>query len=234
MSTEKRSKSMVFKVIRGVVYFFAAPLILFICAGTANWWQGWLFILTGYAASIVSRGMLIRKHPDLAKERANYDGVENVKEWDKKLMPWVAVYMPMVIYVVAGLDKRFGWTFPVPVTFNWLGWLVMLAGYAFSIWAMVENRFFSAVVRIQTERGHAVCSSGPYAIVRHPGYASGALIMLTYPFILGAFWTLIPVAVTAALLIVRTRLEDQTLQAELPGYAEYAQKVRYRLIPKIW
>ena len=234
MSTEKRSNAMIGKVIRGLVYFFAMPLILFACAGTVEWWQGWLFLVTGYAASIVSRGIVIRKHPDLAQERVNYETVENVKDWDKKLMPWVAIYLPAVIYIVAGLDKRFGWSAPVPDMVNWLAWLVMLAGYAFSIWAMAENRFFSAVVRIQTERGHAVCSSGPYAFVRHPGYASGMLVMLTYPFILGTLWALIPVGVSAALLLVRTKLEDQTLQAELPGYAEYAQRVRYRLIPKIW
>ena len=104
-------------------------------------------------------------------------------------------------------------------------------GYAFATWALVENRFFSSMVRIQTERGHAVCDSGPYRIVRHPGYAGNLLAMPGIVLALDSVWTLIPAAVALVVTIIRTALEDRTLKDELPGYREYTSRVKYRLIP---
>jgi protein-S-isoprenylcysteine O-methyltransferase Ste14 len=110
----------------------------------------------------------------------------------------------------------------------------MALGMVFSSWAMVANRFFAALVRIQTDRGHTVVSTGPYRIMRHPGYAGGMLADLSFPFLLGSAWALIPIAIVLALIIIRTSLEDQTLKEELPGYQEYAAHVRYRLLPGVW
>lgn len=102
------------------------------------------------------------------------------------------------------------------------------------LWAKWANRFFSSVVRIQTDRGQTVCKDGPYRFVRHPGYVGGLLFGMATPLALGSFWALIPAAVGAMLLIVRTYLEDRTLQEELPGYLEYTKEVRHRLLPRIW
>jgi len=115
-----------------------------------------------------------------------------------------------------------------------LGFILISLGYAFGMWAFIENRFFSSTVRIQTDRGHVVCDSGPYRIVRHPGYAGNILPLLGIVLALGSVWTLIPAAVALIISVIRTALEDQTLQEELPGYRDYARRVHYRLIPGIY
>ena len=114
------------------------------------------------------------------------------------------------------------------------GFILISLGYAISAWAYAENRFFSSVVRIQADRGHAVCDSGPYRIVRHPGYGGNILALLGIVLALSSMWTLIPVAVALIISVIRTVLEDQTLQDQLPGYRDYARRVRYRLIPGIY
>ena len=139
---------------------------------------------------------------------------------------------PLVI--VAGLDHRFGWSPAFPLWLILLGFFLIAFGYAFAVWALVENRFFSSVVRIQTDRGHVVCDSGPYRIVRHPGYAGNILPLLGIVLALSSLWTLIPAAVALVIAVIRTALEDRTLQEELPGYKEYARRVRYRLFPGIY
>jgi protein-S-isoprenylcysteine O-methyltransferase Ste14 len=144
----------------------------------------------------------------------------------------LSVGFPLVI--VAGLDHRFGWSPVFPLWLIVLGIFLIALGYAFSVWAFVENRFFSSVVRIQTDRGHVVCDSGPYRIVRHPGYAGNILPLLGIVLALSSLWTLIPAAVALVIAVIRTALEDRTLQDELPGYKEYARRVRYRLFPGIY
>ena len=107
-------------------------------------------------------------------------------------------------------------------------------GYAFAAWAFLEDRFFSSMMRSQTDRGHAVCGSGPYRMVRHPGYAGNLLALPGIVLALDSAWTLIPVGVALIVAVVRTALEDRTLQAELPGYQEYTRRVRYRLVPGVY
>jgi protein-S-isoprenylcysteine O-methyltransferase Ste14 len=136
--------------------------------------------------------------------------------------------------IVAGLDHRFGWSPVFPLWLIVLGIFLTALGYAISAWAFIENRFFSSVVRIQTERGHVVCDSGPYRIVRHPGYAGNILPLLGIVLALGSVWTVIPAVVALVIAILRTALEDRTLQEELLGYREYAHHVRYRLFPGIY
>ncbi|MCI5225010.1 MAG: isoprenylcysteine carboxylmethyltransferase family protein, partial [Candidatus Electrothrix sp. AR4] len=132
------------------------------------------------------------------------------------------------------LDHRFGRSPVFPTGLVLLGFILIAWGYAFAAWALVENRFFSSVVRIQTDRGHLVCDTGPYRLVRHPGYAGNILALAGIVLALGSIWTLIPAMVALIITVIRIMLEDQTLQDELPGYREYAQRVRYRLIPGIF
>jgi len=217
-----------------VVYTLLTTAILFVAAGRLDWLMGWLYVGTTLALTAISRVLVVRKNPDLAVERARYREHADIKPWDRKIMPWVALVGPFAGLLVAGLDKRFGWSPAIPQGIQIAGLVLVILGYAFSTWALLVNRFFSAVVRIQKERGHTVVTAGPYRYVRHPGYAGGIITFPAGAIALGSLWALIPAALTVTLTVVRTALEDRTLQEELAGYKEYAGRVRYRLLPGIW
>jgi protein-S-isoprenylcysteine O-methyltransferase Ste14 len=174
---------------------------------------------------------VLTKDKRLIEERLNPK--EGVKGWDKF---YFAVTTPMYVLtlLLAGLDKRFGWTTDMPIGVYAAGLVIYLIGQAIFQWARYCNNFFSSVVRIQTDRGQTVCKEGPYRIIRHPGYLGGFLYTITLGIILGSWWASIPQVIASLLLIWRTGREDQTLQAELPGYLEYTSETRYRLIPGIW
>ena len=220
--------------IRLVAVYLFIPLILLAIGWDFGWWQAWIFSLLIFAAGIGGRAWAERRHPGLLAERAKMEDAPGVKPWDRVLAPLMAVSISFLLVIVAGLDHRYGWS---PVFSQWLnvfGLILIAIGYACADWALVENRFFSSVVRIQTDRGHVVCDSGPYRIVRHPGYAGNILPLPGIVLALGSLWTLIPAAVALIIVVIRTALEDRTLQEELPGYREYAQRVRYRLFPGIY
>jgi len=208
--------------------------MLLVCGGNLGWWSAWIFSFLFVVASIGGRIWAERLHPGLLAERAKFDKAPDVKPWDKVLAPLMAVSLFFPLVIVAGLDHRFGWSPVFPTWLNILGFIVIMLGYAFAGWALVENRFFSSVVRIQMDRGHVVCDSGPYRIVRHPGYAGNIPPLAGIVLALGSIWTLIPAMVALIITVIRTTLEDRTLQDELPGYRDYAQRVRYRLIPGIF
>jgi protein-S-isoprenylcysteine O-methyltransferase Ste14 len=216
-----------------VVYLFI-PLVLLVCGGDFGWWQAWGYSLLIVAAGPGGRIWAERRHPGLMAERQNMEKAQSAKAWDKVLAPLMALSVTFPLVIVAGLDHRFGWSPVFPLWLILLGFLLIALGYAFASWALIENRFFSSVVRIQVDRGHMVCDSGPYRIVRHPGYAGNMLALPGMVLALSSMWTLIPVAVALIIAVIRTVLEDQTLQDELPGYRDYARRVRYRLIPGIY
>ena len=167
-------------------------------------------------------------------ERGKFGKDQNVKRWDKVLAPLMAISLSFPLFIVAGLDHHFGWSPEFPIWLNILGLLLIIIGYTFASWAIIENRFFSSVTRIQKERGHTVCDSGPYRVVRHPGYAGKVLALPGIFMALGSVWTIIPVIVALIIAVTRTALEDKTLQEELPGYRNYVNRVRYRLIPGVF
>jgi protein-S-isoprenylcysteine O-methyltransferase Ste14 len=140
----------------------------------------------------------------------------------------------MVVQLVCGLDKRLGWSADVSVAQQVSAAVASVAGVAITAWAMAVNRYFSAVVRIQTDRGHSVVAAGPYRYVRHPGYAGMLLVTLSGPILLGTLWGLVPAGLVAGTFVLRSALEDRTLRRELAGYADYARDVRSRLIPAVW
>ena len=189
-----------------------------------------LLVLAGVGGRILAEG----RHPGLLVERVTSGRRADVKSWDRVLAPLMAISFSFPLVIVAGLDHRYEWTPVFPLWLNVLGLAVVALGYAFGTWALVENRFFSSAVRIQLDRGHVVCDSGPYRIVRHPGYAGSLLSLPGIVLALGSVWTLVPAAVALVIAAVRTALEDRTLQAELPGYPQYVQRVRYRLIPGLY
>jgi protein-S-isoprenylcysteine O-methyltransferase Ste14 len=215
------------------VYLFI-PLVLLVCGGDFGWWQAWGYSFLIVAAGLVGGIWAERRHPGLLAERQNMKKVQNAKAWDKVLAPLMALSVSFPLVIVAGLDHRFGWSPVFPLWVIVLGFLLISLGYAFATWALIENRFFSSVVRIQVDRGHVVCDSGPYRIVRHPGYAGNMVALPGMVLALSSMWILIPAAVALIIAVIRTVLEDRTLQDELPGYCDYARRVRYRLIPGIY
>jgi len=220
--------------IRLVVAYLFIPLVLLVCGGDFGWWQAWVYSLLVVAAGIGGRIWAERRHPGLMAERQNIEKIKSSKAWDKLLAPLMALSVSFPLVIVAGLDHRHGWSPAFPPWLIVLGFILITLGYAFATWALAENRFFSSTVRIQTDRGHVVCDSGPYRIVRHPGYAGNIPPLLGIVLALGSVWTLIPAAVALIITVIRTVLEDQTLQEELPGYRDYSRRVHYRLIPGIY
>jgi protein-S-isoprenylcysteine O-methyltransferase Ste14 len=221
-------------VVRFVILGALVPLIPLLIAGRADWWQGWIYVLLTMLYAFVSRYILFRTNPTLIAERARFTESEGIKGWDKWIVLIVAIVGPLVAMTVAGLDKRYGWSPEIALALQIVAFVVFSLGYMLSTWAMVVNRFFSSVVRIQADRGQTVITSGPYQYVRHPGYTGAILSWLTLPIMLGTLWALIPAVVVALGFIIRTALEDRMLQTELPGYSDYAQHTRYRLIPGVW
>jgi protein-S-isoprenylcysteine O-methyltransferase Ste14 len=206
----------------------------FLGAGTLAWPAAWAYTALMLGAAVVSRIAMLRAHPELLAERSRFTQNEGTKRWDRIIVPLVGIVGPVAIGLIAGLNHRFGWPPDVAPVLQVLGLLVIVLGVALTTWAMVANRFFSSVVRIQAERGHVVVDDGPYRYVRHPGYAATIPANPAMALLLASAWALIPAALVVALLVLRTALEDRTLQADLPGYREYAARVRYRLLPGVW
>lgn len=216
------------------ILYLSIPLILLACGGDMRWWQAWIFSPLFFAAGVGGRFWAERRHPGLMAERIRSLKASDVKAWDKILAPLMALSLSFPLVIVAGLDHRFGWSPAFPTWLNVIGIFLIALGYAFAAWALAENRFFSSMMRIQTDRGHVVCDSGPYRIVRHPGYAGNLLALPGIVLALDSAWTLVPVAFALVVAVIRTALEDRTLQDELPGYREYTSRVRYRLFPGIY
>lgn len=219
---------------RLAVAYLLIPLCLLICSGDLSWWQAWLYSLLIVTAGIGGRIWAERRHPGLLAERQNIENFHNAKAWDKVLAPLMAVSVSFPMVIAAGLDHRFSWSPEFPLWLTVTGFMMTTFGFAFSSWAVAENRFFSSVVRIQADRGHVVCATGPYRFVRHPGYAGNILPLFGMVLALGSTWSLIPAAAALIITVIRTALEDKTLQEELPGYRDYARRVRFRLIPAIY
>ena len=214
--------------------YLLVPLIFLVAGGDLNWWQAWTYSVLVILAGVAGRWWSDKRNPGLASERFHALKAPDVKPWDRWLAPLAAFSVGFPLHIVAALDHRFGWSLPFLSGLDITGLVLVALGYGFSVWALVENRFFSLAVRIQADRGHRLVDSGPYRIVRHPGYAGNIPAMIGMVLALGSLWMLIPVAVALFFTGLRTALEDRTLQAELPGYREYAQRVRYRLIPGIY
>jgi protein-S-isoprenylcysteine O-methyltransferase Ste14 len=220
--------------LRLVVVYLLIPLILLICGGDLGWWQAWFYSILILFAGLGGHMWAEQQHPGLMAERQNIESFQNAKAWDRVLAPLMAVSIGFPMVMVAGLDHRYRWSSEFPLWLIVIGFIMISLGYAFAVWAMAENRFFSSVVRIQTDRGHVVCDSGPYRFVRHPGYAGNILALFGIVFALSSVWTLIPAAAALIITVIRTALEDRTLQEELPGYRAYTQGVRHRLMPGIY
>ena len=208
-------------------------LVLLISAGDLHWIMAWIYIAWLVIDKILLGLLVIRHNPDLARERVKL-GADPIAPWDRRLAGVMAFTGPILILLIAGLDRRFDWTVGFPLWLQFAGQALIILGTFFVIWTMSTNRFFFGRVRVEPELGHTVVSTGPYAIIRHPGYAAGCNFYLSTALTLGSLWALIPEALTIWVTIIRTSREDQLLQERLEGYKPYSRQVRYRLLPGIW
>lgn len=215
-------------ILSGTIPVLIMGAILFLSAGTFSWPMAWVLLGVMFAATAF---VTLVCSPDLIIERMYKQKGE--KDWDARLVKTMNL-VGLLPLLTAGLALRFGWTGQVPVVVEGIALCFFLLGYGIFIWAMLTNRFFSRVVRIQDEKDHHAVTGGPYRFVRHPGYLGFMLVVLAQPLMLGSFWALIPGVITVILFVVRTGREDATLKRELAGYQAYVEKVRYRLFPGIW
>lgn len=207
--------------------------VIFLSAGTLRWVWGWVMVLIITLVLIAHPLLLLPTNPELLAERQKGALADGVQGWDKTITTLSGAAM-FLVWIVAGLDYRWGWSAPLPLWLHMLGFLLVVVGYALFLWAMVANPFFSEGVRLQSERGHSVAAGGPYRFVRHPGYLGVIITHLAMPFLLGSWWALLPGTAVALLFVLRTALEDRFLLAELPGYERFTDATPYRLVPGLW
>jgi len=212
-----------------LILFLAA--VLFLASGDPGWTMGWVLIGLLAVSALVNLPVLILINPEVVEERLGRRA--GARRWDRVLVfAMGALYLAAL--VVAGLQHRSVTAPQVSLALQIFASFVFALGNALFLWALAVNKFFSKMVCIQHERGHRVVTAGPYRYVRHPGYVGWILMGMTPPLILGSLWATIPVAPAVCLIVLRTWLEDRTLQKELEGYSDYSRRVRQRLLPRIW
>ncbi|MBN1899199.1 MAG: isoprenylcysteine carboxylmethyltransferase family protein [Spirochaetes bacterium] len=227
----KDSKKRIIEVMIPVVLI---PVIIFISAGRIDLWRIWLYFGITFIVNALTFTILPLFFPEvleIAAQRAKKR--TGTKSWDKVFSVF-SIITTLFIPIVAGLDiGRYEWS-NIHSAFILPGVILLLAGYVLIEWALLVNRHFEKTVRIQKDRGHKVVTKGPYQYVRHPGYVAMIIMNLAFPLITGSALSFIPVLMIIGLFIIRTQLEDRTLQEELTGYKPYTKKVRYRLLPGVW
>ncbi len=226
----KRSKIQI--VLQGfIVTPIALMAILLLTAGRWDYWQAWFLIALTIILLVVNL-IVMRNTPDVINERLAPG--KGWKNWDK-LITSTSSLLTVVSMIISGLDAgRYGWSPKFNWVFYMLFFILYLLGQALFFWSMRTNRYFSSVVRIQKDRKQVACQEGPYKFVRHPGYVGWIIYTIFTPLILGSVWGLIPQGIAFILMLIRTKLEDDTLKKELPGYVQYSNKVKFLLVPGIW
>jgi len=209
-----------------------STVLIFGGAGRLNWTLGWIFVTAWIVPKLVFLIFLRWRDPDLLVERATRH--KNVQKYDRTILPIYLVFA-FSTFIVASLDGgRYRWSGDIPIVLIVAAFIIYLLGNSLAGWAINSNPFFSAESRLQTDRAQKVASSGPYRFVRHPAYSAAIVLWLFTGLMLESWWAVIPGFLAGLMMVVRTVYEDRMLNTELPGYAEYVQQVRYRLIPGIW
>jgi protein-S-isoprenylcysteine O-methyltransferase Ste14 len=210
-----------------IAMFAIMAIALFASAGSLAFISFWIYLAIMAAVFI---GSFLWVDPDLARERMRPGGQK------PPLAIWLFTVVLIAHYVVAGLDRgRLHWSDGVSGWLQGVALIVMAASFALVLWAMVVNRFFSSAIRIQNDRGQHVISTGPYAVIRHPGYLAGIVFVVISGIALGSWYAALMLTVfTVPFLLYRVIVEDGMLHAELPGYTDYAARVRRRLVPGVW
>jgi protein-S-isoprenylcysteine O-methyltransferase Ste14 len=221
-------KNILKRLIQVMMSVILIAIILLVSAGKIDWIYAWVYITSSLLVIIINAFIF---PTELISERGRKK--ENIEKWDR-LISGLIIFPWLALYIVSGLDIRFGLSLELASWIHITGLVIFALGNAFVSWAMISNIYFSTVVRIQYDRGHTVSIGGPYRFMRHPGYVGMIIYLLASPIILGSIWALIPASLAVILFIIRTAFEDNTLKNKLEGYKEYAERVKYRLIPGIW
>ena len=211
------------------LYTLVLAAVFFLSSGRLDCITAWAYLGTLALNTCIIFSLV---DPELLEERGQFR--RHARPWDLAILILIAQVGPAAMLLVSGLDIRFAWSDPVPPVLRVAACVAIVLGLLLGDWAMLSNRFFSAIVRIQKERGHTVVTTGPYRFVRHPGYLGAILHSFALPLLLGSVWGLIPAAVVVVGILVRTIVEDRVLLAQLEGYPEYARRVRFRLLPGVW
>jgi protein-S-isoprenylcysteine O-methyltransferase Ste14 len=218
-------------LLRGVGMILVLTAALLLAAGRLSYWQVWLFGLANVIL-VLFLSVWLSGEADLIRSRMKPGPA--TKRWDRVLM---SLFFPLALVVpaLAALDAgRFGWSRQLPYWVYIAGYAAYLSCACIHMASIRANSFYTSTVSIEPEKGHQVADSGPYRFVRHPGYTAIIFMEAGIAVVLGSLWALVPAAMVSVILLVRTALEDRALRAELPGYVEYAGRVRYRLLPGIW
>lgn len=222
--------------IKGILLWYlmviATLLVLLFCSGKFDWLNAWVYFIVSIAYLTIMDLIAMKKNPEMLNERGKVIK-EGTKLFDKI---FIVLWMPMVLssmVIIAWDVVRYQWSY-MPFWTLIVGVILTIPGYILGLTAMLSNPYFELTVRIQEDRDHKVITSGPYKIVRHPGYSCEIINLFATPLILGSLWGFVPVGIIIFIFIIRTALEDRTLRKELPGYEEYANKTHYRLFPYIW
>ncbi len=214
----------------GSIFLMAATF--FLAAGRLDLPRAWIFFGLYLVSVLFNMLIFLKFNPEVVAARSKI--IKGKMKWWDKVYAVFYISSILLISIVCGLDVGRFQLSNLGTEFLAAGVIMFIPGWLLVMWAMVENRFFEGAVRIQKERGHKVVSTGPYAIIRHPGYAGMILFYGCAPLILGSLYGLVPALLLAAAFVFRTHFEDKMLYEELEGYKEYTKKVKYRLIPGIW
>jgi protein-S-isoprenylcysteine O-methyltransferase Ste14 len=219
-------------LLQNLIWIVAMGALLFVPAGTLHWTAAWVFLGTVGVLGPAGGLWLAKTDPALLAERMRPMMQDDQPAADKKFMLAFGA-VALIWFIAIGLDRRMHPS-EVPVALQALGWMMLLLASGFILWVMRENSFAAPVIKLQAGRGHRVVSTGPYAWVRHPMYSGTVLFFIGVPLLLGSWWGVALSPLFIMLFAVRAGIEERTLLAGLPGYADYAARVRYRLLPGVW
>jgi len=236
MAKERASKTTFWKaaVKRGAQVLFSLILmagLFFYFAGTTDLPRVWFFFGLYLVSLVANMTIFLKYNPEVVQARGEM--LKGEMKWWDKVYAWLYIILMFALPAVSGLDVK-SQAAPLGIEYYILGIILFIASWTFTSWALVVNKFFEGSVRIQKERGHKVITTGPYAIIRHPGYAGMIVLYVSMPLGLGSLYGLIPAILLAGAFVFRTHFEDEMLREELKGYKEYCRKVRYRLVPGVW
>jgi protein-S-isoprenylcysteine O-methyltransferase Ste14 len=228
-----RASRMIAKLLlQNLIWVAAMGALLLVPAGTLHWPAAWVFLGTIAVLGVGCGLYLAKTDPALLAERMRPMLRRDQPAADKKVM-LVFSFVALIWFLAIGLDHRYHAS-DIPLALQVLGFAMLLLSTGFIMWVMRENSFAAPVVRLQTERGHRVVSTGPYAWVRHPMYSGTVLFFVGAPLLLGSWWGVVMSPLFILLFAIRAKIEEHALIAGLPGYADYTSRVRYRLIPGLW
>jgi len=219
-------------LLRIVTLTLILAALLFGSAGTLKWPEAWIFLAIVLAISIPSSLALKRRDPQLFRDRMGYDK-KKPETYDKFILSFYTLFI-LILFLVPGLDAvRFTWSF-VPFYFKVVGFALLFVAFFVMAAVIKANPYLSSIVEVREDKGQKLITTGPYRYVRHPWYVGIIIWFYSIPLALGSWYDLIPAVCLTIIIIIRTKIEDRVMHRDLPGYGDYAQKTRYRLLPFVW